>query len=309
MKYAVLTMSAALLCVHPAEAQGNRVTLYDAVRLALDYHPRLGVARATQAGAAAAVREAKAQRLPNATAEATTTRFQQRMIVAPLHEFDPRMPPTFDRTLIQGRLSLGYLLFDGGRRGAGIGRAEATERSADAAATLARMSILEDVTNAYLAVRTAAGVDEANRQRVASLEAERDRVELLLTEGRAARVELMRVEAALANARADLVAAEAAVDVAAGTLARFMGVERDAVAPGRLVGVNMSATTGGAEQVDIIANPDVQRARQEALALRAAERGARAAWLPRIRLTGGLLTFSGLEGEFAAEWEAGFLVS
>ena len=311
MKYVVLTMSAALLCAgHPTQAQSNRITLHDAVRLALDYHPRLAAAGAAQAGAAAAVGEAKAQRLPNATAEATTTHFQQPMIVAPLHEFDPTMPPVFDRTLIQGRLTVGYLLFDGGRRGAGIGRAEATELSADAAEAAARMSVLEEVTSAYLGVLTATGLDEANRQRVASLEAERDRVELLLTTGRAARVELMRAEAALASARADLVAAEAAVDVAAGTLSRLVGVERAAVAPARLIGVNMASTSAGATSVNAVTdNPEVQQAQQRAVAMRAAERGARAAWLPTIRLAGGVITFSGLEGEFAAEWQAGFLVS
>lgn len=294
----------------PAAAQEGRLTLQNAVRRSLGHHPRLAAAEAGRAEAAAALQEAAAQRWPNASAEATTTRFQEPMIVAPLHEFDPRTPPVFDRTLVQGRLTLGYLLFDGGRRGAGIGSARAFDEAAAAGVAAARMQVMEDAVTSYLGVLTAASVAEAHERRLSALESERDRVAQLLAEGRAARVELLRVDAALASTRADLVTAEAALDVAAGSLARVTGIDRRSIAPSRLVDVTAaSAAPGDVEPSDAVpANPQVEQARRRAAALRQAERGARAAWFPTVNLTGGLLTFSGIEGHFTAEWQAGVAV-
>jgi outer membrane protein len=310
---AVAALACALLCctVSPAAAQDARLTLHDAVRRSLEHHPRLAAAEAGQAEAAAALREAGARRWPDASAQATMTRFQEPMIVAPLHELDLGTPPVFDRTLVQGRLSLGYVLFDGGRRGAGIGRARALDEAAAAGVAAARMQVMEDATSSYLGVLTSAGVAEAHRRRISALEAERQRVAQLLAEGRAARVELLRVEAALASARADLVAAEAAVDVAAGSLARVSGIDRRSITPSRLVDVTAApAVEPDVEPADALeANPRVQQARRRAAALRQAERGARAAWFPTVNLTGGLLTFSGIEGHLSAEWQAGVAVS
>lgn len=302
----------AICCAaQPAYAQGTRLTLQDAVRLSLDFHPRLGAARAARDGAAAALSEARADRLPNATAEAAATRFQEPMIVAPLHEFSLGTAPEFNRTLIQGRLTVGYLLFDGGRRHAGIGQAQATDMSAAAAVTSARMSVIEGVTQGYLRVLTAIGVDEANRRRVSALDAERRRVEQLLSEGRAARVELLRVAAALAASRADLVAAEADLEVATNNLARVMGVDRETVAATQLVDVivGRSPIAPDVATALLIANPDIEQMRQRAHAFRAAYRGARAGWFPTVRLVGGILTFGDIQGNFFAEWQGGLVVS
>lgn len=302
----------AICCAgQPAYAQGTRLTLQDAVRLSLDFHPRLGAARAARDGAAAALGKARADRLPNATAEAAATRFQRPMIVAPLHDFSLGTAPAFDRTLIQSRLTVGYLLFDGGQRHAGVGQARATHMSAAAGLTSARMSVIEDVTQDYLQVLTAIGVDEANRRRVSALDAERRRVEQLLAEGRAARVELLRVAATLAASRADLVAAETDLDVATNNLARVMGVDRETVAATQLVDVIVGPAPIAPDVASalLIANPDIEQMRQRANALRAAYRGARAGWFPTVRLVGGILTFGGIQGNFLAEWQGGLVVS
>jgi outer membrane protein TolC len=296
----------------PATAQGDRLTLGDALRLSLEHHPRLAAMQAGRVSAAAALAETKADRIPQAALEATATQFAEPMLVAPLHSIDiAAEPPEFNRTLIQSRLSVGYLLYDGGRRGAGIGQAQALNESAGAAVASARMSVLEEVTRAYLQVLTAAGVGEANRRRAASLEAERGRVEQLLTEGRAARVELLRVDAALASARADLVASDAEVTVASRTLARVIGAAPEAADPSRLTGVIATPVPLAEDPLPdaLIANPDMEQIRQRGNAFREAERVARAAWLPAVHLTGGVQTFGSADGRFSTEWQGGIVVS
>jgi outer membrane protein TolC len=296
----------------PTAAQDERLTVHDAVRLSLENHPRLAATEAARQSAAAALRETKADRIPQATLEASATRFQEPMLVAPLHSLDiAASPPQFENTLIQSRFTVGYLLFDGGRRGAGIGQARALDESAGAAVASARMSVLEEVTWAYLEVLTASGVDEANRRRVAALEAERRRVDQLLTEGRAARVELLRVDAALASAQADLVAAQSAVAVASRTLARVIGVEPGAIVPAGLAAVIATPIPLAADPIPeaLTTNPDLEQVRQRSNALREAERGARATWFPAVRLTGGIQTFGSANGHFSAEWQGAVVVS
>ncbi|HEX9579677.1 MAG TPA: hypothetical protein VF970_01095, partial [Gemmatimonadales bacterium] len=103
-----------------AQGREERLSLSAAVRLALASHPAVAAARARETETASRAREAAAARLPQLTTQASLTRFELPMIVAPLHGFDPNRPPTFDRTLIQGNGQVGYLLFDGGARGARI---------------------------------------------------------------------------------------------------------------------------------------------------------------------------------------------
>ncbi|MEE8117799.1 MAG: TolC family protein, partial [Gemmatimonadales bacterium] len=253
---------------HAAYAQTNRLTVGEAVRLSLEYHPRLGVARAARAAATAALGEAKSSRIPGAQAQASLTRFQEPMIVAPLHRFDVTSPPRFDPALVQSRLTIAYTLFDGGGRGGRVGQAKAAAASAGSEITSAHMTVIEDVTTAYLSALTASGIDDANRSAVTALESERRRTQQLLTEGRAARVELLRVDAALAQARAERIASHAESDFALRTLARLVGWDADSIVAAQLVGVNLVARSiePSLNERAKRANPDLESARHRAAA-------------------------------------------
>ena len=104
-------------------AGSDTLGLADAVALALRTHPALEAASAGLAGAAAAEREARAARYPSLRLSGSAVRYEEPMIVAPLHAFDPQAAPAFDETLLQGEATAAYTLFDGGGRGARIDRA------------------------------------------------------------------------------------------------------------------------------------------------------------------------------------------
>ncbi len=294
-----------------AAAQGGALTIHQAARQALEHHPRLSMARAARDDAVAAHGEARSSRIPGARAEATLMRFQEPMIVAPLHRFDITVPPQFDPTLIQSRLTLGYTLFDGGRRGARVGQARAVEESAGVGLLSAEMTVIEEVTAAYLNALTAAGVDDAASRSLVALEGERRRTQQLLSQGRAARVELLRVEAALAQGRADRISSAAELEVSLRTLARLIGEEAHLVTAARLVDVALVERPFGGDtnQTAQFGNPELQIARQQAIAERAAARAARAEWLPSVRLSAGYVTFGSADGKFSAEWQGGVAVS
>ncbi len=123
-------------------------------------------------------------------------------MVAPLHGFDPMHPPSFDRNLVQGAITLGYTLFDGGARGARIRQAEAGERAVEAGGASTRMAVSAQVGAAYLGVLTGEELLAAVLGQKAALSEELQRVRLFLEEGKAARVDLLRVEAALSRVEA-----------------------------------------------------------------------------------------------------------
>jgi outer membrane protein len=180
----------------PARVQAQeRVTLQDAVRLALQRHPSVVQAAAAVDRARAGVREVGATLLPAAHLETSLTRFQEPMVVAPLHGFDPQRPPVFDRTLAQASASVAWLAFDGGARDARV-RDRLRLEGSEAQERAVQQTLIAEVVRRYGAVVTARELAAAHGSRVAALEEERDRAARLLEQGRAARVVVLRAEAA-----------------------------------------------------------------------------------------------------------------
>jgi len=291
----------------------DKLTIHQMVERALSNHPRVGVARAETASAAAKSREARAGRFPSISVEAAATRFQEPMIVAPLHGFDPNVPPGFDETLIQSRWRLAYTVFDGGARGANIRASEAGFDAATSAAETARTTVIDRVASAFLDVLTARGVRDAESRRLESLEAEQARVQQLMEVGRAASVERLRVDAAVASGRAAQIYAEQELFTALREVARLTGIDTVALDPTAFLEVTVIEPVDP-EPTEYLeraheANPLLASARYRSAASGEAERAARAAWFPSLQIVGGVNTFADVAGDFTAEWQAGITLS
>jgi outer membrane protein TolC len=312
------------------------LTLSEAVSSAVAAHPAVGVARAEVDRAGAMVGEARSAYLPTLSAEGTLTRSEHPLVVAPLHGFNPQSPPAFADELVQGQLTASYTLFDGGARRARLRRANASEEAASQGLAAAEASLLGEVTRSYLEVVSTRELLLAHGRRVAALDRERERAERMLAEGRAARVLVLRAGAALSAARADSVGAALAADVAERELARLMGVEPErligrplaplggpaprpvreggperAVAPAPYGAGAPSAAQARAAALERArsASPELQRARSQLEAARAAHAEATAAWFPRFQLVGRYADYGTTAGGFQAEWQAGVQLS
>jgi outer membrane protein len=289
----------------------DSLTLESAVRLAVARAPGLVAAREAVADAAGGVREARALWWPKVGVEGTVNRFEEPMIVVPLHAFDATRLPRFDETLVQGNVALGYTLFDGGQRSGRIGQAVALEAAAGFRAAATEQAVVAAAVRAFTGVLTARGVLDAEDRRIAALEAEANRVAHFLREGRAARVEALRVEAALARARAGRAQAAASFEVAEAGLARLLGVSRERVAaltPLRLV----AAPLPPREELSLAArtaSPLLDASARRVAAARASVRVARADWYPIIRVEGRAVSYGAGEGGFSTEWQTGLRVS
>jgi len=274
----------------PGSADTTRLTLDQAVARALASYPTVAAAQARADGAAADVGAARADWLPRISADASLNRFQYPMVVAPLHGFDITNPPLFDRTLIEPQVAFSWTLFDLGR----IARVHA--RSAQAGAATAGVSraeaqLVAQVANGYLRVLTAREELAAEDERLAALTAESHRAQQMLDQGKAARVDVLRVDAEAKRARADRIASAAQLEVAEHQLGQLTGLPFAAIHTDSLAGLaladsSLAADTSGAARDSLVqralrASPEILQLKDQARAAGAGLAAARAAWVPQ----------------------------
>lgn len=266
------------------------LSLREVVSSALATHPAVAGAKAQLASAEASVGEAKSALLPALSATADLTRYQKPMIVAPLHALNVQHLPVFELTLYEAHAALAYTIFDGGARGAQIRAAEDVARSAGAGVAVSSESVIAETVSSYLSVLTAGEVLTANRERVRALEDEHARARLMFAQGKSARVEVLRAEAALSQARAESESAAERLLLARRRLARTSGLDPTRVMRAALVPV-APATVPSLERDTLLTealenNPLVAQVEGRVAASRAAVSAARSAYLPQLALSG-----------------------
>jgi outer membrane protein TolC len=296
------------------------LTLTQAIERAQQSHPSVGIAEAGADAASAAVGQAKSAWWPQLGTQANLTSFQKPMLVAPIHGFTQADVEQieFANTLIQGKLSLGWTIFDGERVNR-IRSARAGAAGAAAGQAAAQMGLTANVTYSYLQVLTARGVLDAIERRTDALAAERRRVEQLLEQGQAARVELLRVDAALAQAEAERVANATRLDLAERDLARLVDMVPEETRVGRLQPVRLAAAARLENRPALLEramvnNPELEGARRAVEAAEAAHRVAKGSWFPNLTL-GGVYQLYSSDNAFddgrntTTEWNLGLVLS
>lgn len=288
----------------------SRLTLSATVQRALARYPTVAAARAARDRAAADQGEAGAARLPRLTLDAAFTRYQEPTIVFPLHGFNQADPPLFDRSLVQAGATLSWTFFDFGSRAARLRAATLLTRAADAALGTAEMQLEARAANAYLRVLTARGVLAAQDQRLAALTAESLRARRLLEQGKAARVEVLRVDAEVARSRADRIATAERLDQAEHDLAQLTQLPFERVHADSLVPLALTDTAPAEDRAALLArareaSPELADVRRRAEAAQAGLAAARATRFPELRLSSGYIDRGRTAGDFKAEWQAG----
>lgn len=310
MRRALLLLLLAAPC--RAQAPAGVLTLDAAARRALAVHPSVRAAAAAAEGAAAGVSEARSRWFPQLATQASLMQFHEPMIVAPIHGFDQAhlAEIAFDQTLLQGNLTLGFTLFDGGARGARVASARADADVETATLAAKEGDVLADVAARFLDVITAAEVRAAQEDGVAALRAELDRVSRLVAEGEAAQVALLRVKAALAEAEAALISASTRVEVARRGLARAVDLPAlpDTLRAVRLVDLPLADRDSLGAAVEQH-NPRLRAASRSVEGARMARRAAVAAWFPQVEALGGMTVYGSGAGDLSTEWQAGLRLS
>ncbi len=308
---------AALIALAGASTAGaqapQRLSIVDAVDAALARFPSVAASTARKEAAEAATARASAAWWPSVRVGASATQYEEPMLVSPIHGLTPGGAPSFDETLYKGWGELTYTLFDGGARGARI--REGRELSAAAGEELAstRQELTRSVVATYLETLSRGGVLAAHESRIEALRAEADRVRQRLDAERASKMDLLRIEAALAGAEAERVRAASQLDVSARDLARLTGLPAEQVRPERLVppgyrgpdATDRNALAGAA----LSGNPALEAARRGVAAAEARVSVARSARMPRADLAGAYTGYASVQGDSTGEWNLGVRVS
>jgi outer membrane protein TolC len=291
-------------------ATAQALTLGAAADAALATHPTVRAAEARVEGADAVRRAARAAFLPSVIGTSGLTRHAEPMVVAPLHGFDPRNPPDFNRTLVQSQLGLEVTVLDFGARRNQVRSAEALEEALDLRQDATAQELLETVAAAYTGVLAAREMREAARRQTEALAAELDRAQQRLREGTAARVEVLRADAGLQDARAQLATAEARTGLAERALARLMGADPASLAGREMAGVAPRGAPAEPLETDpLAADPRIEAARRSVEGARARLGQERAGRLPTLKGSAGLLNFGSGAGDYVTEWQAGLRLS
>ena len=308
-------LSCILLMAPPiASAQATpepALTLEEAARRALAGYPSVGSSDARLRAARSAAAASSAGHWPSLQLDASATRFQDPMLVTPLHAFDPQSAPAFEETLLQGSLTARYTLWDGGERSARIDRSRAGVASAAAALDAAHADVIWQVTQQYALALAARDALVAHEQRLAALQEELDRARQLFDVGRAPELQILRARAAHAQATAERTRSETQLDVALHELSRLVG-ESEAVITD-LVPIRVTDPAIPPRQALLdrayASNPDIVRMQSEVQAAGAGVKLARGAFFPDLQLVGQYDSRGSTQGSFFGEWAMGAAVS
>lgn len=293
----------------------ERLTLSEAVHMAIESHPAMGIARAGEEQASHAVGVARAAWFPTLSFTANATQYEEPVPVTPIHGFTLGLAPPFDETLAIYSLNLEYTLFDGGARMADMRRAGSQHDAARATLSGREQEMIAATVRAYLGVLSAREILAAHDQRVAALEAERARVAKFFEEERAAKVEVLRAEAALSAAEAERVRAKASLDVATQELSRTIGEKDGTLETNDLVGVALAENlpeevqAGDLRPAALSHNPSVRAAKFNFDTARAGLSLAKSAMWPKLQVVGNIFDQGDLSGNRVDEWKAGALLS
>ena len=319
-KRAILPMLAAVLAFAlspagrvsaqvPNGEQANGLTVFAAVRRALDVHPTVRRAEADYDAARATARASRAAYFPTLQLAGTLTRYEKPMVVTPLHGLSAGQFPEFDRTLLQGGLRLGFLVFDGPGRSARVRQSSAEAHVADVATRGVAQALIAQTVTAYLGVQSRREILDAHRHRVLAFEAELARVSQLQKVGQVADVDVLRIEAVLAAAGADLVSNSEMADLATRDLARLVDLSVESLGAEGLLPLRLFDSTVGTKdelmQEARKSSPELERARWQTGAASAARSVARGGRWPQLKAAANYLGFDSPDVQGAYEWNAG----
>lgn len=288
------------------------LTLSTAVERALGRYPAVTAARARVDEAAAATAETRTSHGPMVKLGASALQYDDPMITSPIHSFSPADFPPFSETIVQGSLNFTYTLLDSGAQRQRSRQAGAQGAAAGAALSTTEQAIAARVAIAFTSAIARGEILAAQEDRVAALTLELDRARQLFSAGRAAEVETLRAEAALAAADAESSRAATALDSAERDLARLLSASPEETRVGLLAPCAApalappdAAARAALQQRAVAGGPAVEQARQQVAAAEAARALARTAYFPKLDVVGAVQQFREGGSDFATDWNAG----
>lgn len=303
----LLALASAVTLAQPAPA----LSLDDCLNTATQHQPALAAARAGIGEAKEAVGEARAPYYPQIDLSAGYHRWQHRAYLPsglslPGHALPNLIGPLNDWN---GGASSSVMLYDFGARQAGLDAAKAQLAGAQAEADTTRADVRLGVQNAFYTLAAAQELQSVAEKNVARTEAHRRLAVARRDAGAVPQADVLRLDAELANAQLDLIAAQSRVRIAAGQLNTMMG--RPADTPLSIQPNPQPPPLPTHDDLDqavahaLARRPELTTSEQRAAAARAAVAGAQAARAPKVHADAGYDWRDSAFWPHTREWQAG----
>ena len=272
-------LCAAALLSLAASSPLQAMTLREAAEQALQSDPRLQIADSAVRASQADVDLAAAGFRPkvNASASVAAQRFYLQSALQGL-------PPLGLMNPAAVSLHASQSLYSGGLNDARKSSSQSALESAQHSETQTRQALLLETAVAYFEVVRDRAVTEVKRSEVQTLEQAVSDTNKRFDAGEATRTDVAQASARLAEARADLRGAQAALASSEASFRRVVGVNPDALQPDPPVPQVPATQQDALEAVD--QTPEVQAALARAKAQQAAIASAQAARRPTLSLEG-----------------------
>ncbi len=211
-----------------AAETGDILTLSEALEIALAHNPSLREAEARTSGALEEVKITRTDFLPKASTQYGYTRLQD----TPFQRIDGRERLVGDENAHHWDITLSQPLFTGFATQSRHQMAKISAEIEKLAGQQDLVAISQDLRIAWFEALLAGRISEVAEGNVTALQAHRNDADGFFRQGLISRNDLLKSEAALANALQERERAAAAGTVARSRLANLMGVE---LAPGRVL--------------------------------------------------------------------------
>lgn len=199
----------------------EKLTLPDAIARALASNPVLR-SRAVEVEKREMEQAiARGERLPRIDLIAGYTRYRYPTLVTPIRR--PGAFPPFDQDIANVGAALALPLYAGGKLVAGESLAAHTHEASREALRSVGQDLIFNVTSTYTKALHLRDLQRASASRIKTLEAEEKNTALRLGEGRASRLDLMRLQTQLSQSRHDVLSIAQAEQDALSLLAVLLG--------------------------------------------------------------------------------------
>lgn len=311
MKFIPRRITAALFvlaCSAPLHA-AETLPLWEAMNRALTANPAI-LSQQTEVRKQELEKQiAHSQHLPKIDLNAGYTHSAYPSMVTPIRR--QGVFPPLDRDVANVGMALTLPLYTGGKLTAGESLAEQQRESASQALRGAGQDLLFNVTAAYTKALHLRDLGEALARRIRMLEQEEKSISLKIEQGRAARLDLMRLQTQLSQARHDQLTIRQGEQNAHMLLAALLGA-KDKLPPLAELqqhDIPLPASLDEALEKARRQRPDILKLQAHTKAAAAKAGMARGDQLPQISLLGKVQETSGSDWQGYDDWQVGVQLS
>ena len=290
-------------------AWAEPLTVQQAVEQALAHNP--GIERQRQHINSETLERsiAQAHRLPELDLQAGLTHYSDPALAWPIHQ--PGAFPPFDQDISNIGINVRLPLYTGGRLLAAVDLADERSAMAQHGLQASEQELTFNVISSFGKTLQLQHLREAMEHRIRRLEAQVEDVRKRFRSGRAAELDVARIQTQLSEARYELATLEQGVSNTLNLLTTLMGRSQAPQQLAALADIPLNATTGIESWIEqaLTAHPSIRQAQANIRASEQRVAMAKGERLPQFSLVGNSRYLATSDGDGQDEWQIGVQMS